>query len=318
MHRSGTSAVAGLLRLLGVDLGANLMKPANDNPKGFWEHYEIVGCQVSLLEALNSYVDDILPLADGWEQRPETRTHSQYLKNLIFKEFSGKPLWGFKDPRTCRLLPLWHSLLEELNCDARFVIVVRNPDEIAQSLTARGGHSYNQALLVMLEHMLAAERNTRGRSRIVVSYDHLMANWRLQADRMGVTLGIRWPNSNDSIAAQAAEFLDPGQRHHFSQSAGTPESAIAIRGANPQIAHWAFLAYQMFLAAANDAAPLNETGADRIAADLRAATQFLAAWRPPRTIKDRITKIHMLASHLDDEVKRLTKENEELRNRLPK
>ena len=36
-HRSGTSATAGSLQALGVELGDKLMPPARDNPKGFFE-----------------------------------------------------------------------------------------------------------------------------------------------------------------------------------------------------------------------------------------------------------------------------------------
>ena len=38
MHRSGTSALAGMLHHLGVALGDRLMKATLDNPRGYWEH----------------------------------------------------------------------------------------------------------------------------------------------------------------------------------------------------------------------------------------------------------------------------------------
>jgi len=37
MHRSGTSAAARAVNLLGVDLGAPLLPPRDDNPVGCWE-----------------------------------------------------------------------------------------------------------------------------------------------------------------------------------------------------------------------------------------------------------------------------------------
>jgi hypothetical protein len=319
MHRSGTSAVAGLLHMLGVDLGRNLMKPGNDNPKGFFEHYEIVGAHVSMLEALGSYMDDILPLPDGWEKEAAARAHHDYLKRLILSEFSGKPIWGFKDPRTARLLPLWHPLFEEVGSSPRFILMVRHPDEIAVSMTSRGGHSYNQTLLVTLDHLLSAERHTRGRPRIVISYDNVLADWRREMNRIECALGIsRWPVAMDSIARQAGEFVDPGLRHHFGRTAGSAESAVGIRGANPQIAHWAFRGYQIFQEAANNGAPINEGAVEKLAAELRAAMPYLAAWRPLRVRKDDYAKLYVAASRLGEEVKRLARENEELRSRLPK
>ena len=39
MHRSGTSALAGLLHELGLEMGSSLMSGrADENEKGFWEH----------------------------------------------------------------------------------------------------------------------------------------------------------------------------------------------------------------------------------------------------------------------------------------
>jgi hypothetical protein len=36
MHRSGTSALTGVLNLMGVSLGKELLQPQPDNPKGFF------------------------------------------------------------------------------------------------------------------------------------------------------------------------------------------------------------------------------------------------------------------------------------------
>ena len=49
MHRSGTSAVASVCNLLGMDLGARLMRPAADNEEGFWELEDIYLAHEELL-----------------------------------------------------------------------------------------------------------------------------------------------------------------------------------------------------------------------------------------------------------------------------
>ena len=42
VHRSGTSALAGTLSMLGIQFGKSL-RPANaKNPRGLWEHNEIL------------------------------------------------------------------------------------------------------------------------------------------------------------------------------------------------------------------------------------------------------------------------------------
>ena len=42
MHRSGTSALSGILQLLGFDLGADLIGPNEFNPSGYWENQQVV------------------------------------------------------------------------------------------------------------------------------------------------------------------------------------------------------------------------------------------------------------------------------------
>ena len=50
MHRSGTSALAGALRILGVYFGDQFLEPQKSiNERGFWEHREIVDLHERLL-----------------------------------------------------------------------------------------------------------------------------------------------------------------------------------------------------------------------------------------------------------------------------
>ena len=53
MHRSGTSALAGLVQLLGVNLGEDLLPAMPEvNEKGFFEHQEILDIHEGLLKSL--------------------------------------------------------------------------------------------------------------------------------------------------------------------------------------------------------------------------------------------------------------------------
>ena len=67
MHRSGTSALAGILGLLGVHLGSKLLNaPAEENAKGFCEHTGILDLQQTILLTLGSNWDDTRPLPAYW------------------------------------------------------------------------------------------------------------------------------------------------------------------------------------------------------------------------------------------------------------
>jgi len=66
MHRSGTSALTGLLDQLGIDLGDRLLETQADNAKGFFENKFVVQTNDAILEALGSSWDDTFPLPRDW------------------------------------------------------------------------------------------------------------------------------------------------------------------------------------------------------------------------------------------------------------
>jgi hypothetical protein len=317
MHRSGTSALTGLLGLLGVELGRNLLDPGADNPKGFWELRRIVECQSDLLDALGSYFDDILPTSPGWENRPEVGPFRDRLKEIVADEFAGKPLWGFKDPRTCRLLPLWRQLFEEMGVDARYVLTVRNPDEVAASLASRSGHAYNVSLLMSLIHMLEAERQTRSFRRVFVTYDQLMQSWQPMVQRIGSALGIEWPHSPATVAQQAGDFIESNLRHHHDINLMTAEQAVSQRNADPRVAQMAFSAYELLASAANGG-ELEQTqaGLDRIAEEFSVQSPRISAWRAGWSAEEKYSQLNQWTIRMNAEVQRLSAENQEMRLEL--
>jgi hypothetical protein len=279
MHRSGTSAMAGLLRLLGVDLGRYLMAPAADNPKGFWEHGPIVRIHAAILEKLGSHYADIRPLPDGWMSQPEIGPLKEQLRQQIQDDFGRVPLWGFKDPRACLLIPIWRELFQERGIHARYILVARSPLEIAESMTSRSIVTYKQALLSTLLHLLEAERQTRGAVRVVVPYAELMSDWRRQAEWIGVSLGIQWPNAIESIAGTVSEFLDPGLRHHVGASGESAAEVALKRVANPRLVNWVLTVHEVWTGAAADPARMDLVALDRIFGEMDAEWRSSAASR---------------------------------------
>ncbi|HZV23736.1 MAG TPA: hypothetical protein VFF93_08210, partial [Luteimonas sp.] len=139
MHRSGTSAVTGALRLRGFALGEDLMRPAPDNPKGFWEHAGIVALHDGVLEAIGRAWNDPRPLPEGWLSHPKVRAAQDDLETLLRADFGAMKRWAVKDPRLCLLLPMWRPVLAALGVEARALMVARHPGEVAASLRARNG-----------------------------------------------------------------------------------------------------------------------------------------------------------------------------------
>ncbi len=134
MHRSGTSLAASLLESAGLDVGQRLLGANPSNPRGHFEDEDFVDLQRAILRELG--VD-----ADGWVATaappvpPHLAVHAQAL--LEGKQAAGRP-WGWKDPRTILLLPMWRQLVPE----ARFAVIYRAPWEVVESLLRRGDATF--------------------------------------------------------------------------------------------------------------------------------------------------------------------------------
>ena len=230
-HRSGTSATTRVLNLLGVDLGGGLLPPAPDNEYGFWEHRVIFDLHERLLRDLDSSWHDVRPLPENWHKSAAANGYRQELASILRREFLGKPLWGFKDPRLCRLLPLWLDILTELRIEPRFVITVRNPLEIAHSLQTRDRFGLARSILLYLDNTLEALARTKGRPRAFVSYSALLDDWESVVKSVASKLRVEWPVAPASKREEIERFLRPSARHHvFSEQ---------DLGRHPELLAWA-------------------------------------------------------------------------------
>jgi GT2 family glycosyltransferase len=215
MHRSGTSALAGILSCLGIDFGEKLLPPvATENPKGFWEHEDIVALNEQILQSLGLTWDSIEPMADKWWEKSYLGEFSNALQAVLKRDFSDTPFWGIKDPRLCRLMPLWCKTIEGMECHTNCVLVLRHPGEVAQSLYARNALSEITSSLLWLEYMLDAERHSRGLPRVFVRYEDVLADWEKPLSPLIERLVDGGLRLKANYAEQIGAFLDPHLRHH--------------------------------------------------------------------------------------------------------
>lgn len=190
MHRSGTSAATRVINLLGADITRDLMPTAvGVNDRGYWESRKVADIHDRLLHALGSSYDDPLPLPDFWFQTGAAREAKRQLADEIKKDFSDSDLFVIKDPRITRLLPLWLSLLGELETEAVVAIPVRNPLEVAASLNRREGLSAAQALHLYIRSYLEVELASWGRRRFFIRYDQLLSDWRILETKLAKYVG---------------------------------------------------------------------------------------------------------------------------------
>lgn len=213
MHRSGTSALAGALTLLGCDGPATPMKPTPDNAKGYFEPEPLYPLHTRLLEAASSRWDDWLAVEAGWLESAQAEDFRSRAAAVIEKQFGESPLFVLKDPRICRLVPFWEKVMDDLGVTPRYILTHRNPLEVGQSLNSRNGMEIEIALLIWLRHVLDAEAATRGKPRCFTSYAELMTDWNGVARKIETELDVALPRLSEAATGDLEEFLSTNLRH---------------------------------------------------------------------------------------------------------
>jgi len=217
MHRSGTSLLTNLLNVLGVDLGTDLLAPSVINETGFWENESIYRTQDALMNHIAKDWGEhgfAYPFAIDWQRLPEFRTFQDQLVSIVRAEMAGaKGIWGFKDPRTCRLLPMWKKIFAELDLEPLYVLAVRNPSVVVESLLKIYPLDPLHAELVWLLYNLDAVREAGKDLRIVVDYDRWFTAPREQAQAVAKALELKWPDDESDLVDRLTQTIRPDLRH---------------------------------------------------------------------------------------------------------
>ncbi|MEJ0046940.1 MAG: hypothetical protein WDN04_13105 [Rhodospirillales bacterium] len=113
----------------------------------------------------------VLGLPDGWLEDPRVREVQDTLVALLGPQISRTKLFGFKDPRTARLMPMWQRVFSALGATPRYVFCVRDPAQVARSLSARDGIVQGQGEYRWLIYNADAVAGVAGAPVCVVPYE---------------------------------------------------------------------------------------------------------------------------------------------------
>jgi hypothetical protein len=214
MHRSGTSVLTRGLQALGVFLGDEFLNTKPDNPTGYWEDRVIVALNERLLGLFGLNWESISLIGDAQWQSDGVPALRREAVDRLQSHFVPHGLWGFKDPRTIRLLPFWRGVFQQLDVDDRYVVAIRNPISVAASLLKRQAMQPPTSHMMSLVYLVPHLHEIAGKPFVVVDYDLLMEEPRKQLERVQRALELP---SGDIDAAEvdrfSTGFLDPSLRH---------------------------------------------------------------------------------------------------------
>jgi len=231
MHRSGTSLCSHILSALGVDMadripGPGATSPHPSNPRGHWERWEIVEFHDRILglfnrDYLERFHDFALPVA-WWADPRVVQIRHEIVAFL--QQRMGETYFGFKDPRTVRLMPVWHQIFNELKLAPRVVLCLRNPAQVARSLYAREGLDPEIGEYRWLVHMIDFFRYTSQYELCMVEYEEWFSNPSINLEKLQKFLDLPWQQSEADLGLLLSGIIDPALRHDDSNhsEAGQP------------------------------------------------------------------------------------------------
>lgn len=226
MHRSGTSMLTRVCNLLGLELGDDLIPPRQDNEKGFFESKPITDHNEFLFTLFGSNSQGVIPFPDNWTAQKEVKATKKRILAFLKKGFKDKPFWGFKDPRICRLMPLWLEVFSTLKVTPKYLICFRHPHEVVTSLAKRknlGGEEidYEHGMLFWLQHNLDLEYYSRDSRRGFIHFPDLYHDVEGCVTTASKRAGIIWPKGFKDIKKELSGYISPSLRHHVSKQQET-------------------------------------------------------------------------------------------------
>lgn len=196
MHRSGTSALVGSLQRCGLFLGAHNTENRY-HPRGNRENRPVQRLNEDILEHNGGSWAAPPPVVE-WAEGHFERGRE------ILGEYAGRPVWGFKDPRTL----LTHQGWQQLVPDLEFVGVFRHPGRVARSLAARKELPVEDPIgvwRVYNERMLDLYRR---RPFPVLSFDDDAQTLERNLDRIAQTLNLPGATGEEPFFTEQLRRLD--------------------------------------------------------------------------------------------------------------
>ena len=215
MHRSGTSALTGLLGNLGVSGPTDALGATENNLLGYWESKSLVTSADKFLSNQNSHWSELYSWPSGWWKSKDALEWIDSYWNDLQAVYSIDSHFALKDPRLCILFEGMIPCLDRSLIQLDFLLILRSPVESVISLYKAENISFRQALHLWIGSVLRSEYMSRAYSRMVFTYQQLLESPDSILDSCGLLWGKSFAESN---ALEAKSFLRPSLHHTKSNS----------------------------------------------------------------------------------------------------
>ena len=182
LPRSGTSVVAGIVSILGVDMGNVDTVTTDKHPTGTYEDHDISNQNHGMTSLFGEYAHPKPSIVEP------TRENIERVTDLISRKSEGKPLWGCKDPRISFMMELWAMSAE----NPYFIVTTREResyiDAIRRYATMQDPTEYVDMVTEMFEDQLKKLQRT---PRMIVRFEQVTKDPLTVARNIAKFLGIK-------------------------------------------------------------------------------------------------------------------------------
>jgi len=146
MHRSGTSFLTNWLQQCGLYIGSELYGKDIGNKDGHFEDWNFINLHRRALKE------------SPFDKESEVFDFETNARKLVETNNASHDQWSWKDPRTCLLLPEWHTIIP----DATAIVIFRHYSFVVDSIIRRYKEQLNkQSLLAKIRGLIALYRSRK-------------------------------------------------------------------------------------------------------------------------------------------------------------
>jgi glycosyltransferase involved in cell wall biosynthesis len=213
MCRGDTCTFARGLNVIGVEFGKGMSAPVGDkNDKVCCDDVEINGLNVEIFSALGLGGRNSKAVNQSDLNFLEKNDYFSRAVEILNQKMLGIPVYGFSDPLSSKLLPFWNEIFRQCKLEVSYVIALKNPLGVAQTLGGSDGFVKEHSCMLWLDQILTSLLESAGSKRVIVDYNALTNDPDLELERLAKKLDLEV--NQEQLRSFKLEFHDQPSRHN--------------------------------------------------------------------------------------------------------
>lgn len=204
VHRSGTSAVAGMLAKGGLCLGKDLLEADWVNKNGYFEDTGVL----IINDAIYSDCGYSTWFPAGTDVQFVCR-HYKDIFCIFLRNYRDIDVCAFKNPKFCATFPVWERYFAEFDIQTDIIFTKRDPCAISDSIQRIRNISKSMAddsVILHLELIEHIKERYPGKILYVADYDKLIKAPKKVYNELRQAIGVK-------LAPGGYKFIDKTMKH---------------------------------------------------------------------------------------------------------